>query len=116
MILRYGLSRELAREARGWPVDGALVLTTDADDVASFVRLHRGEPLAEGELLLRYRRRGGSLRLGADDFFFQEGNAGRYSATRFGELRVSASGEALLVGLRDEDFAALGPPGDHPLQ
>jgi hypothetical protein len=29
---------------------------------------------------------------------------------------VTESGDAMLVGLRDEDLNILGPEGDHPLQ
>ena len=96
--------------------DGALVVQSDGQDVARFVRRHEGDELADGEQLLRYRVRGGELRLGAEDFFFQEGTADLYSDARYGELKVTDGGEALLVGLRGEDFAALGPREANPLQ
>ena len=97
MQLDYALGR-LPRE--GWPADGHLVLTQAPDDVARFVRRHEGEALQPGEFLLRYRIRERRLRLGAESFFFQEGQAERYARARYGELRVAPSGDSVLVGLR----------------
>ena len=83
--------------------------SADADNVARFVRRHDdGTPLAAGEHLLFYRRRGGRIKIGTDAFFFQEGHASRYERAKFGELRVDASGESLLIGLRDEERRPLG--------
>jgi len=116
MILRYGIARELSGSLKEWPVDGELVIQSDEQDVARFVRRHEGGALADGEQLLRYRVRGQTLRLGAEDFFFQEGTADLYSRARYGELKVTEGGDALLVGLRGEDLQALGPPEANPLQ
>ena len=108
MALRYDLP--FSAEDR-LPRDGRLVVTLDEDSVASVDRLYEDdEPLNAGEHLLRYRRRGGHIRLGAESFFFQEGHADVYRNARYGELRVSESGESVLVGLRDEDRRALKLP------
>jgi uncharacterized membrane-anchored protein len=102
------LAYEIQAQA-DWPVDGKLVVRKDADGVGHLVRLHMpGEPLAPGEMLLRYRRRRWQTRLGAEAFYFQEGTAGRYANACYGELRVTPSGESVLVGLRDADRAQLG--------
>lgn len=109
MVLDYAISRGVQPAA--FPDDGLLVLRVDERNVATFERLHAPElALREGERLLRYRVRGGRLRLGAEAFFFQEGHADLYSGARFGELRVAPSGASVLVGLRDEKLAPLGPP------
>jgi len=77
--------------------------------VAVFVRRYtEGEPLAAGEHLLSYRRRGGRIKIGTDAFFFQEGHAPRYARAKYGELRVNWSGESLLIGLRDDQRQPLG--------
>ena len=52
-------------------------------------------------MLLRYRLRRYRVNLGAKAYFFQEGEAARYQPARFGELRVSPGGDAVLVGLCD---------------
>ncbi len=111
MTLNYRMVRELG-SVDGWPRDGALVVRLDNLGVASFVRRYEGGQLGDRERLLRYRLRGRSssatLRLGAEDFFFQEGEADRFSTARYAELRVSASGDSVLIGLRDAHGDLLG--------
>jgi uncharacterized membrane-anchored protein len=113
MRLEYRIARDIVGNYE-WPRDGHIVVTADGDNVARFVRRHEaGTPLAAGEHLLFYRRRGSRVRIGTDAFFFQEGHAWRYDQAKFGELRVDASGESLLIGLRD---AARRPLGGEPNQ
>jgi uncharacterized membrane-anchored protein len=100
MRLDYAIAREIGWQ-EDWPTEGQIVIRADDDGVATFVRRHEGAPLAPGEHLLLYRRRGGRIRIGTDAFFFEEGSAARYSDARYGELRIDAGGESLLVGLRD---------------
>ena len=70
-------------------------------------RLPQG--VAGGELLLRYRRRGPGVRIASEAFFFEEGQGPVYERARYGELRVDAEGNAVLVRLRDADLRELGP-------
>jgi uncharacterized membrane-anchored protein len=108
MRLEYRIARDLSGN-NDWPRDGHIVVTAGGDNVATFVRRHEaGTPLAPGEHLLFYRRRGGRIKIGTDAFFFQEGHASRYERAKYGELRVDASGESLLTGLRDEQRRPLG--------
>lgn len=110
MNLAYEIARgPAASAARQEHADGRLVVQVDEHQVARFVRIYHGKPLAPDELLLRYRVRGG-LRLGAESFLFQEGHAKVYERARYGELKVAPSGECVLVGLRDEKFNPLVPP------
>ncbi|MDT6964492.1 GDYXXLXY domain-containing protein [Cupriavidus sp. SZY C1] len=95
----------LAREER-------IVIRRDDRQEGHFVRLDKGEPLAPGELLLRVqnvptRWGGNGVQVSTDAWFFQEGQADRYARARFGEFRVDASGQALLVGMRDERLAPM---------
>jgi uncharacterized membrane-anchored protein len=108
MRLEYRIARDIAGHYE-WPHDGHIDVTAGEDNVAIFVRRHtEGTPLAAGEHLLYYRRRGGRIKIGTDAFFFQEGHASRYARAKYGELRVDASGESLLIGLRDEQRKPLG--------
>lgn len=84
------------------------VVRLDAGGEASFVRLHRGEPLVAGEHLLRFQLRPSrwgtdQVQISTDAFFFQEGQARRYEGAQFGAFRVDAQGQALLVELRDAE-------------
>jgi len=107
MDLSYEVSRE-ASPGDLWPSDGRLVMRVGEDGVAHFVRRDDGTVLGPGEHLLRYRRRHLRLRIGAEQFFFQEGTAERYALARFGELRVTSGGDAVLVGLADAERRPLG--------
>jgi uncharacterized membrane-anchored protein len=108
MQLDYAIARDLRGRA-DWPRDGALVVTLDGDGVARLVRRHEsGVALGPGEHLLQYRVRNGRVRIATDAFFFQEGHAGRYTSARYGDLKVDASGTAILVALRDAARRPLG--------
>ncbi len=109
MVLRYAIADE-AVQGREPPRSGAIVVRVGGERVAEFVRVDSGGPLASDEVRLRYRLRGGELRLGAESFFFAEGAAERYASAAFGELRVDESGESVLVGLRDAERVRLGAP------
>jgi uncharacterized membrane-anchored protein len=107
MRLDYALTRALGT-ADGWPRDGRLVVVLDSVGIARFVRREEGNhPLAPGERLLQYHRRGGRIRVGSDAFQFQEGQATRYATARYGELRVGDAGESVLVGLRSAGLVPL---------
>jgi uncharacterized membrane-anchored protein len=108
MRLEYAIVREVGTPD-GWPRDGQLVVAPDAEGVARFVRrLEPGASPGPGERLLQYRIRNGHMQIGTNAFFFQEGHADRYSAARYGELKVDAGGTGLLVGLRDASRQPLG--------
>jgi uncharacterized membrane-anchored protein len=119
MVLRYALEQEMGLAEFGQldatthdpPRHGRLVVQVDDDQVGHFVRIDDGSPLAPNELRIEYRLRegwGGRLRIGAESFSFEEGQAETHANARFGELRVSEDGEVVLVGLRDESLQPLG--------
>ena len=103
MILRYAIAINNGDEFR---TSGRIVVTLDKNEVASYVRIHKNEALNTNEHLLFYRNHK-NLRLGAESYFFQEGDAGLYSKAKYGELKVEKSGVSVLVGLRDESFSPL---------
>jgi uncharacterized membrane-anchored protein len=89
-----------------------IVIRRNANNEGHFVRLYNGEPLAAGEQLLRVQNvpsRWGRpmVQVSTDAWFFQEGQAERFAKARYGEFRVDVSGQALLVGMRDEGLGAM---------
>lgn len=103
MALRYrmdGAPRGLGRR-------GKFVVRLNDDMVAKIIRIHAGEPLGEGEYLLRYTRGASGTRIGTDSFFFQEGRGQHFADARYGELRVGSSGESVLIALRDAELSEL---------
>jgi uncharacterized membrane-anchored protein len=108
MQLKYDMTRrDPCRDEARAEGDGCLVILRDERGVASFRRIHRGESLSNGELLLRFRFRDGVC-LGAETFFIQEDLVDIFKKAAYGELRVAPSGESVLVGLRDRDLKVLG--------
>jgi uncharacterized membrane-anchored protein len=99
MALRFELANNIPTEAAG-----SAPLLVDARGVATL----NASPKA-GDLRIRYRVRNGQVWLGTNAYFFEEGAAERYERARYGEFRLDRkTGEAVLVGLRDERFVAMG--------
>lgn len=110
MALRYAMTDEVAQAAKEAQLsDGRIIVELTQDKEASFVGLYKGQALAQGQRILRFRRRGESVRLASDAYFFEEGQWKTYSGARYGELRVDARGDAVLIGLRDSEGRRLGP-------
>ena len=87
MSLRY---REATSDLLGdtqVATHGYAVLNIDSNRVARIVRLF----------------------LGAESFFFEEGQDTLYQKATYGGLKVNAKGESLLVGLYDKDFLLIKP-------
>jgi uncharacterized membrane-anchored protein len=80
--------------------DGHIVVEVDPGGIARFRRFADGRPLTPGETALRYRVRAGRPVFATDAYFFQEGQADRYSGAAYGEFRVGSDGEMILTGLR----------------
>jgi uncharacterized membrane-anchored protein len=111
MALRYSLAGDVANAARDAGItDGRAIIELSNAGEANFVALHQGQQLDGGQLLLHFRKRGDSVRLASDAFFFEEGQSEKYSAARYGELKVDQDGNAVLTGLRDSNAERLGTP------
>jgi uncharacterized membrane-anchored protein len=108
MALRFGIAAELeaarANERKVYDNDGRSVgIRLDERGVAQLASSG-----SSSDLRIRYRIRNGQVWIGTNAYFFEEGSARRYEAARFGEFRLDrASGEAVLVGMRDEALKAL---------
>ncbi len=112
MTLRFELAAQLERDAA---MQSALAngvadstfrtaeITLDERSIASLTTAG-----SSSDLRIRYRNRAGRVWLGTNAYFFQEGDAAKFEAARFGHFKLSKkTGEAILIGLVDEDFVAL---------
>jgi uncharacterized membrane-anchored protein len=110
MALEFRAALE-ARQAKAIErtTDGRLVLALDDRGVGRFVRRDDGSPLADREVLLRYRVRDGRVKLVTNAWFFEEGQGERYASARYGEFRVAPDGDALLATLRAASLERIGP-------
>ncbi len=113
MALDFALARELMERLdpttrdRGYG-NGYAILAPAADAAARLERVQAdAEPIADGEIALRFRLRGGVIRIVTNAWFFPEGQGQRFEPARYGELRVGDDGEGLLVAMRDADLKPL---------
>jgi uncharacterized membrane-anchored protein len=110
MQLRYEIATS-SLAGSPLPARGKLVLRRDANAVATFVRVGAEPPPGPGELLLKFHRNGaGQAMLGAESFFFEEGQAEHFTGAKYGELMVAPDGGSVLVGLRDAELRRLPLP------
>lgn len=89
---------------------GYAILHTDSNQVGEIVRLQNTlEPVNDNELVIKYKIINRRLFLGAESFFFEEGQDTLYQKAMYGGLKVDDKGQSLLVGLYDEDFQQIQP-------
>lgn len=87
------------------PSRGYAILKTDSQHIGQIIRLQKDlEPISDNELAMKYKIVYGRLLLGAESFFFEEGQGSIYDHAVYGGLKVDSKGGSLLVGLYDEDF------------
>jgi uncharacterized membrane-anchored protein len=99
MALRFSIAREVEDHQ---PANHRIPLQLDERRIATV-----GGPAST--LYLRYRMRNSQVSIGTTAYFFEEGTAGRFSGARYGKFRVDPqTGEAVLVGLCDEQLKELG--------
>ena len=109
MALRYTMAGVVANAAEQFEMnDGIAVIELGELNEAKFVSLYKDQSLQDGQHLLRYRKRGDSVRLASDAYFFEEGSGQEYRGARFGEIRINTEGDAVLIGLLDADGERLG--------
>ncbi len=102
MTLRYRISDRSSEEEIS--KRGYCVVLLDSNRVASKVRFQEGPtPLREGEMLIEYTAADRwDISIGAESFFFQEGEASKYDEAKYGALKIDDAGNSILVGLYDE--------------
>lgn len=108
MNLRYditGSTNEESLASRGY-----CVVTLDGNKVAQLERFQdNATPLNDGEILVKYFSPYRGVRIGAESFFFEEGQGTAYEAAEYGGLRVDADGNSVLVGLYNQSYQQINP-------
>lgn len=109
MALRFKVATQAFTQERLKALkDGRIVVALDERGVASFRRFADAAPLAQNEVLLRYRIRNEQPKFATNAFFFQEGHAADYAQARYGEFRTAAGGDAILTAMRGANLEVLG--------
>lgn len=83
---------------------GYVVVRVDATKVAHLVRYQQDRtPLAAGELLIRYNKADWAVHIGAESYFFEEGQGELFAGAAYGGLKVDEQGNSILVGLYTDE-------------
>ena len=115
MQLRYKIARlqdfaepQEKPEIETLPNSGFYIVTLDSNNVAKKRRIQKDiTPLNAKEIPLKYHKNNYQIYLGAESYFFQEGDANKYEKAKYGALKVAKNGEAVLVGLYDKNLKEL---------
>ena len=107
MRLNYAISnttRDDSLSKRGF-----CVVKLDSIGVAKKVRIQEHKtPLNEEEFLINYTsKKWRGINIGAESYFFQEGEALKFEKAKYGGLKVDKNGNSLLIGLYDENLVII---------
>ena len=99
MRLRYAISEN--RKYDSISKRGFCVIKLQENGIGKKVRIQDDIiPLNEKEYLIEYTSKGWrGINIGAESYFFQEGEAEKYENAKYGGLKVDNIGNSLLVGL-----------------
>ncbi len=121
MSLRYKIAedRDISSNQRFETTDehseklktGYCILLLDEHHIGQKVRLEDHFPeLQSGEIAIKYKNRNYAFfQLGAESYFFEEGQATLFEKAKFGGLMVDGKGNSILVGLYDENLQLITP-------
>lgn len=86
------------------PKRGFCVIKLDSNQVAKRVRFQKEKtPLSQSEHLIEYTAPNEwSVNIGAESYFFQEGETEKFEKAKYGGIRIDKHGNSLLVGLYNE--------------
>lgn len=103
MELRYKITTVI--NVNALPPRGFCVVKIDNNGVGSGIRFQKGRtPLADEEYLIEYTRTNWNLKIGAESYFFEEGQSKKFEKAKYGGLKVDQKGNSLLIGLFDENL------------
>lgn len=121
MALAFDVANKLRSElpelegARRWwrkvdATDGWVVLDLDDQGIGRYAGVAQtAHNPADRQINVAFRVRSGTVKFATNAYFFEEGTAAEYEEARYGEFRINANGEPLLVSLLDENLNRLGP-------
>lgn len=103
MRLNYAISNTTRNDSIS--KRGFCVVKLDSIGVAQKVRIQEQKtPLNDEEFLINYTsRKWRGINIGAESYFFQEGEVLKFDKAKYGGLKVDSNGNSLLIGLYDEN-------------
>jgi len=107
MRLRFALDRiNVPKKFRNKNSKIYMVIKSDENQIAQFIRFQNNQKIVDGENLLIVRGKHGRIDIKPDSYFFQEGHASHYQDAKYGVFKFSSKDskhEHMLIGLADED-------------
>lgn len=107
MDLRYSLTRAIRRsdfEAE----QGFCVIGLDSNHVAQLIRVQKeNDNIDTDEYILKFQNNGKRTSIGAESYFFEEGQAEKFEKAKYGGLKVDKGGNSVLIGLYNKAFELL---------
>ncbi len=101
MELRYAISDEVAIDSVS--KRGFCVVQLQPNGIAKKVRLQTGKkPLFNNEYLIEYNIVDWAVHIGAESFFFEEGQSKKFEKAKYGGIKINKEGNSILIGLYDE--------------
>ena len=105
MRLRYKISERDFSYLDSVAKRGYCVIKLNDSGIAKKVRIQEQlKPQHKNELSIKYTRDNWNLNIGAESFFFQEGEGEKYEAAKYGGLKIDKEGNSVLIGLYDENL------------
>ena len=102
MRLRYEITNNI--DFQNIPKRGFCVIKSNGQNIADKVRFQENAtPLHENEIIIKYRTSAYDLNIGAESYFFEEGQAEKYEVAEYGGLMVDDEGNSVLIGLYNKE-------------
>lgn len=102
MRLNYTISNNI--DSDSITKRGFCVVKLDANGIGNKVRMQKNRlPINTDEYLIEYTYgEWWNINIGAESFFFQEGEGEKFESAKYGGIKVDSKGNSLLIGLFDE--------------
>lgn len=103
MRLRYAISDNINSDSIS--KRGFCVVKLEENGIAKKVRIQENKtPINDNEFLIEYTsKKWRNINIGAESYFFQEGEADKYENAKYGGIKLDRQGNSLLIGLYDEN-------------
>ena len=110
MALEYDIVRKI-RYDKNLKDKGCIVISIDKNKVASFKKFYNpDQALGEKELKLQYIKIKNGVQIISKSYLFQEGTGKYYNNAKYGMIKLTKEGKALLTGLCTENLKKILPP------
>jgi len=105
MRLRYAIARNIPKDSIS-SKRGYCIVELDEKGIAQKKRFQNEvSPITDDEYAIRYNaKKWGNLDIGAESYFFQEGQSDKYEKAKYGGLMIDENGKSILEGLYDKDL------------